>query len=170
MADVIRSKIELANIAGIPVGQLAVTGEIIQKIITYIGQRNAKLEGEALKTFSNLYTGFIELNKNNYAAIEEVLSRAYEKIDQRSITYISKMLIEIGKLNIQEKNKVDIYKYVMDKRHEIEKLEKEKNAELAKWVAIFGGSVALAATIFLGYKYARPKTIGDFLDKLFYGG
>jgi hypothetical protein len=166
MPETIKSKVELANIAGVPVGGLVAAGEILQKIITYIGQNNAKLEGEALKTFSTLFVGFMEANKNNYQAIEELLSKSYEKIDQRSIIYISKMLAEIEKLNLQERNKVDIYKYIIDKRAEIEKLEKERNADIAKWVTILGGSMALAAVIFVGYKYARPKTIGDFLDKL----
>lgn len=164
--NVIRDKVEMANIAGLPVGALKPAAEVIAKIITSVGQRNARLEGEALKTFAELCTGFIQLHANNAQQVMGMLEEAFSKIDERSIVYFTKLIYEISNINIPGKDKFDLIKIMADKRAEMDKLEKQHAADVAKWATIFGGSIALAAVIFVGYKYARPKTIGDFLNSL----
>ncbi len=167
MSEVLSDKISLANAIGVPVSELKASAEIFQQIVSYIGQKKARVEGEALKTFTGIYTSFIKANTENYKIISEILDKEFSKIDQRSVDYITKMLVEIEKLNLSQNEKIDLMKYTIDKRTEIEKLEKEKQLEIAKVAMFFGGSMALAALIFVGYKWARPKTFGDFLNDIF---
>jgi hypothetical protein len=137
-----------------------------EKITREIVDKEILLEGDALTQYVAKARIVIDVSSYAIDKFMEILNQNFEKSTDTTKTFIKEILQMLEHSDISKEFKEKIALFTIEKRIEMEKIEKQSSADMTKMG--FGSLIigALMCSGFALYGKHRPKTVGDFLNNL----
>jgi len=162
----VKTAVDLAKYAGLIISHIKPDKQSVRRLTYTIAKERLQLEGEALSFYTKLISDYLSGMNATIEDLNDILGNAFKESDERTIIYITQLIKSVSLSDIPKEKRGDIIQEIIKRKLEIEKLEKEEKSKTTRTALVAGGVLLATALAIIGYRYARPMTFTEWLDKI----
>jgi len=162
----VKTAVDLAKYAGLVISHIKPDKQSVRRLTYTIAKERLQLEEEALSFYTKLISDYLSGMNATIEDLNDILGNAFKESDERTIIYITQLIKSVSLSEIPKEKKGDIIQDIVRRKLEIEKLEKEEKAKTTRTAIVVSGAALIALVAVIGYRYARPMTFAEWLDKI----
>ena len=160
VGPVVATSKELLKLSGL--ATLTPTLVELTQVFKSIGEKQARLEGEALQFLS----GVISSAPSQIGPALKNLNDVFKEADGRHVEHLVHVLVQVAALDLPDDAKREILLHTTDMAKENQKAQNDTIGWLVKILVASGGAAAVIVATLASWGRVRPKTLNDNISRV----